>query len=201
MHILISKRFEFRKKQYMNAFTTLIKLGYNDFYIIEALQKQGPTFLDSYSKNVFYAKKNDPSLKNNGINEFKTLLEGCAYFNFDPDDLIIKLTGRYSLLSDYLLQTVQNNSEFDVLIKITGDYCADTAGFAMKYKYLKEMDTYIDYNSLEKNMYAIEYQVGQYIRKKIQDGNFNIFHINKLNIKAELTGSTTAPDMSGSVIH
>ena len=61
--------FEFRKQQYIEACFMLTKLGYKDFYIIEALKKQGPTFLDYCCPHVFYASANNPFLKNNGIND------------------------------------------------------------------------------------------------------------------------------------
>lgn len=195
---LTDAHFEFRKKQYIHAFETLKSYGYEDFYIIEACKKYGPSFLNDYSKNVFYAQTNDLTLKNNGINEAKTLLEGCKYFNFDPDDIIIKLTGRHSLLSDFILKTVESHPEIDAFIKVNENENVFTVGFAIRYKYLKEMYEQMDYASAERFMTPIEYKVGDYFRsKKTAVPLLKVFYLNKLDIYAELHGSSTHPTAVG----
>ena len=197
---LTNKFFEFRKQEYINSFNTLARLGYSDIYIIEALSKKGPTFLDDYSKNVFYASANNSNLRNNGINEAITLLEGCIYFDFGPEEMIIKLTGRHSLQSDGFLKIVENNPEFDAFVKINRDENVFTVGFAMKFKYLKEMFEQIDYNIFEKNMIPIEYGVGDYIKKKKKEGNFKVFYVDKLDIKSNSYASSAAPDVAEQTI-
>lgn len=166
--------FEFRKQQYIHSFKVLKEFGYQDFYVIEAIKKNGPTFLEEYANNVFYATVNNPLLRNNGINEAKTLLEGCAYFNFDPDDIIVKLTGRHALISDNLLKIVQHNLELDAVVRVNEDGNVFTLGFAMRYKYLKEMLENINYEPLDRFMIPLEYRVGDYIKKKKKEGEFKL---------------------------
>ncbi len=191
---LTNAHYNYRKHQYLEAFSILDKLGYQDFYIIEALKKNGPTFLDSYSRNVFYATVNNPNLRNNGINEAKTLLEGCEHFKFGPEDIIIKLTGRYHLMSDFLFKIVENNPDYDAFVKINQDGTACTFGFAMKYKYLKEMLENIDYDVIERQMISIEYRVADYIKIKNKEDNFKIYYLEKLDIKYNIYGSTNCPN-------
>lgn len=190
---LTNAHFEFRKQQYHEAFTILKNFGYSDFYIIEALKKQGPTFLEEYSSHVFYATVNNPHLKNNGINEAKTFLEGCSHFRFDPEDVVVKLTGRYQLISDFLIKTIETNPDVDAFVKVNEDENVFTLGYAMRYKYLREMLESIDYGSLERYMIPIEYRVGDYIKKKKRGGNFKVMYIETLHITGNLYGSSTAP--------
>ena len=192
--------FEFRKKQYVESFEFLNKLGYKDFFIVESLKRGGPTFLESYSKNVFYATVNDSSLKNHGINEAKTLLECCEHFNFQPDDIVIKLTGRHRVTSDYFLKIVENNQDFDAWVKVNSDGNVFTVGFAMKYKYLKEMFKSIDYAYINSTMTPIEYKVGDYIKSKKNNNLFKVYYLDKLDIVANILGSTTAPGCPEEVI-
>lgn len=198
---LADAHYELRKHQYLIAFGKLIELGYTNFYIIEALKKEGPSFLDTFSPHVFYATVNNPLLRNQGINEAKTLLEGCAYFNFEPDDIIIKLTGRHCLASNTFLKIVEQNPQADAIIRINSDGNVFTVGFAMKYKYLQEMYTNIDYEELDRNMTPIEYRVGDYIKRKKAEGNFKIMYVDILNIKISYDGSSTAPHASGTALY
>lgn len=194
---LTDQYFEFRQQQYIDSFNILARLGYPDFYVVEAVRKKGPTFLENYTKNVFYATVNNPRLRNNGINEAKTLLEGCRHFHFDPNDIIIKLTGRHSFITDYLIKLVENNQGFDAFVKVNEDENAWTVGFAMRYKYFKEMFENIDYDSVEKNMIPIEYKVGDYIKKqKKENTSFKVFYLDRLDIKANLYGSSTCPGVN-----
>ena len=164
--------FEFRKKQYVESFEFLNKLGYKDFFIVESLKRGGPTFLESYSKNVFYATVNDSSLKNHGINEAKTLLECCEHFNFQPDDIVIKLTGRHRVTSDYFLKIVENNQDFDAWVKVNSDG----------------------------NVFTVGYKVGDYIKSKKNNNLFKVYYLDKLDIVANILGSTTAPGCPEEVI-
>lgn len=193
--------YEFRKQQYIESFNQLFKCGYTNIYIVEALQKKGPTFLEEFSHNVFYASVNDLTISNQGINEAKTLLEGCRYFNFHPEDMIIKFTGRHQINSDYFLKIVEQNQEFDAFVKVNEDENVFTLGFAMKYKYLKEMYEAMDYEKLNTYMIPIEYGVGDYIKFKKKDKNFKVYYVDKLDMKANLYGSTTCAGVAEQILY
>lgn len=197
---LTKNHFDFRKQQYCQAFEMLRTLGCDNPYIIEACKNNAPSFLDLYSQYVFYATVNDPTLRNNGINEAKTLLEGCAYFNFYSEDMIIKLTGRHRVTSDYLLKIVKENPEIDAFVKINSDGNVYTIGFAMRYKYLREMLENIDYAELERGMIPIEYRVGDFIKRKKKDPNFKVLYLEKLDIQADPYGSSTAPGVAHDIV-
>lgn len=198
---LTHNHFEYRKQQYIEAFGKIATFGYPKFYVIEAVKKHGPTFLNDLTPHVFYATVNNPNLRNNGINEALTMLEGCKHFNFDPEDIIIKLTGRHSIISDHLFKSIENNCDADAFVKINEDGNVFTLGFGMRYKYLKEMFETIDYGPLERGMIPLEYRVGDYIKRKKREGNFKVIYLDKLDIRADVYGSSTAPGVSGIGYH
>lgn len=187
---LSDRHYDYRLQQYVNSFTALRNFGYSDFFIVESVAKNGPTFLEEYSKNVFYSTANDPKLKNYGINEAKTLLECCAHYNFEPDDMIIKLTGRHAFGSDRFFKIVENNPDMDAIVKINEYDGVLTLAFAMRYKFLKEMYEQIDYDRLEKYLYSIEYSVGEYVKRKKNEGTLKVRYIDNLGIKSNFYGST-----------
>lgn len=193
--------FEFRKQQYLETFSLFEQYGFGpqNLYVVEALKKQGPTFLDDYSAHVFYSTVNNPNLRNNGINEALTMLDALNHFDFDPDDMIIKLTGRHQLFSDYFIKMVQQNSEYDAIVKGV-DGVVVTAAFAMKNAALKQMLSVLDYASMEAGHIPLESLVCTYINNKAQQGALKVLFIDKLDFKAEIYGSSTAPGVAPQVI-
>lgn len=188
---LIDVHYEFRKQQYIESINKFARYGYMDVYIVEAIKKHGPTFLDDYSKNVFYATANDSNFRNNGINEARTVLEGSYYFNFDPEDMILKMTGRYLLLSDYFITMVENNLDYDALIKVNKQGDMATLCYAMKCKWLREMYEQMDYDTMEKKWINVETEAAHYINRKITQGEFKVLFVDKLDVEANLFGSST----------
>ncbi len=193
---LTESHYDFREKQYREAFTILKNYGVSEIFIVEALKKQGPTFFEEISSHVFYATVNNPSFQNNGINEAATFLEALYYFDFDDKDMIIKFTGRHQLTSDFLLRLVENNSEYDAFVKVNSDGNVFTLGFAMRCKDLKEMFGCMNFDAMGHIMRPIEYDVGDYIKLKIRQGNFKVYYVDKLYMKANIFGSSTAPNVA-----
>ncbi len=185
--------FDFRKNQYITTFNQLKSLGYEDFYVVEALSKLGPTFLNEHCKNVFYSTANNPRFKNNGINEARTLHEASHHFKFAPDDMIIKLTGRYQLINDSFFKLVKDNPDTDVFVRVNEYGDVFTLCYAMRCKYFQEMYAQMDYEKMERQWINVEREVGNYIKRKKQQGNFKVIYVEKLGVIANLLGSSTAP--------
>lgn len=192
--------FDFRKQQYIESFSTLKSFNYKNVYVVEALKKAGPTFLDDYSDNVFYSTANDPRFRNQGTNEARTCLQATYYFAFDPEDMIIKLTGRHCFTSDIFLRLVENNDEYDAFVKLDAQTDVSTVCFAMKCKYFREMYETIDFNNMERRWINLETEVGNYIKRKIKAGNFKVKYVEKLGVRANNYGSSTAPGALWNII-
>lgn len=190
--------YEFREQQYIRCLEILNSWGYRDqVYIVEAIKKEGPTFLDQYCDHVFYSQANDATLKNNGINEAINTREALKYFNFDDDDMIIKLTGRYEFIDDSFIQLAINNQDnYDVIGRFEKGGIF-TLCYAMRCKYLYELLKNIDYKAMKrsKDIIPIEIVFNQYIQKN--SNKWRILSIEQLHVKAILTGSTTMTGYDG----
>ena len=55
----------------------------------------------------------------------------------------------------------------------------------MRAKYLAEMLKDIDYDAMEKNDISFDRIVGDYIFRKVQSGNFNVFYLNTLDLRQD----------------
>lgn len=199
---LINDDYSHRKSEYIDSILMLNKFGYEP-YVIEAILTTGPSFLDDYCKNVFYSKNHDFSvtdIRNKGINEARTLIDGLNYFDFHSDDMIIKLTGRYLLKSDKFIKLVEDNPDVDVFIKYiymksqksptnTNGAWPITCCFAMRCCYMKDMLESLDYQKMEQDFSYLEHEVYKYLQRKLQDeSGIKIKLVPKLNLSARVIG-------------
>lgn len=183
---LIPMKYERRKNQYIRSFNRLIEFGYHP-YIVEPCE-QGPTFLEDYSKHLFYSRSNDLSLKNKGINESVSILKAFNAWDFDEHDIIIKLTGRYFFLSDAFIRLLEDNEELMGAAKFEPFYNIDaalTGCFALRFDLFKEMLASFDYEKMEKESICIEHEVGPYMNTLAARG-FNIARVEVLRVEANM---------------
>ena len=182
---LIDKKYEMRKKEYIHSLTILKGFGYEP-YIVEACKTA--SFFDDYDKNVCYSNVNDLRLRNQGVNEARSLIEGFNQFDFNDDDMIIKLTGRYYFENDSFIRLVENYLDVDAFIKTDRYGQVHTGCFALRYKYFKEMLTQLDFEKMEKHMINLEAETAHYI-KELQNKNLiNVMNIDKLNLTCNVFG-------------
>lgn len=190
---LIDDKFDMRKTEYIKCFKALANYGYTNPYIIEAIKGQGPTFLDNYSTNVFYSQAHDFTIKdirNKGINEARTMLDGFNHFKFHPNDMLLKLTGRYHLKSDKFIQLIRKNPHVDIFVKLIHNKTWPITGcFAMRYRYFKDMLETLDYKHMEANFIYLEAKVMDYINKLLETPSVKIMFVKKLDLSANIMGS------------
>ncbi len=185
---IIPTLYEQRKKQYTRAINRIVEFGYHP-YIVESCVR-GPTFLDGLSKNTLYSKTNNASLKNKGVNEFKSLLYAFNEWPFDDDDIIVKLTGRYFFQMDTLIRFLEDADDVDCAAKfltvpITGVDAVLTGCFAMRFGLFKEMLEFFDYDELESGMVCVEHVVGPYLNNLSKKG-YNVMRRQKLDVEANM---------------
>jgi hypothetical protein len=189
---LLDDKFEMRKNEYVQCLTILANYGYKNVYVVEALKGSGPTFLDDYSTNVFYSKAHDFSIKdmrNKGINEARTLLDGFNHFNFHPDDMVLKITGRYHLKSDKILRLINENPDVDAFVRLIHDGTWPITGcFALRYRYFKDLLEHLDYKHMEENHIYIEHKVMDYLNAMKKEGTGKIMIIDELDLSANVLG-------------
>jgi len=194
------KHYELRKLQYIESFQCLKNYGYHNVYVVEALQEQGPTYLDDYTPNVFYSQKNDPDIYP-GFNENRTLLDALYHFNFDPDDMIIKITGRDYLTSNEFIEHVKQHPKYNAVFKSRDRSWLRTELFAMRCKHLITMCEWVDKYIITSKLRArdinptIEIHYSQYLRPRKKHSHrktpFQINYVKKLGIRRQLLGSTS----------
>lgn len=190
---LLKNNYEERKKEYITCLDILSKYGFKNPYIVEAIQGTGPSFFDKYSTNVFYSKVHDFNVKdiaNKGINEARTMLDAINHFNFNPNDMIMKITGRYYFVSDKFIKLVKQNPDVDIFVKvISNGTWAITGCFAIRAHYLKDMIENLDYVHMEKNNSYIEAEFASYLNKIIKTKNPKIKYVDMIDLAGLMIGN------------
>lgn len=174
-----------RKQEYINCLKKLSELGYQPLVVESCVQ--GPTFLDDYA-TVFYSQTNNPLLRNKGVNEAESMFASFSHFNFQDDDMIVKLTGRYSFYSDLFLNNIKNYPDTDIFVKEFSDGQMFTGCFAIRFKHLKELLTHIDYNLMEQNMVNIERIFADYVNRCISNG-IKVQKLSALDLRVNFFGT------------
>lgn len=189
---LIDFNFDQRKKEYIKTLEILSSYGYTDPYIVEAIKSGPPTFLDNYSCNIAYSNINDSRLHNKGVNEARSLLEAFKILNFNDNDIVVKITGRYYFTSNEFLMLVENNPTVDAFVKTDSSAQVFTGCFALRYKYFKEFLEQLDLAKMEQEMINIEQEIAHYLKKILQIKNVKIMSIDNLNVVANVWGDGSA---------
>lgn len=167
---LIPAQYEERKAEYIRSLQAIRSFGYEP-WIIEATNIDH-SFFDDLGANVLYPKQNNPSLKNLTTNELRSLLPCLSKLPFKDDDLIIKITGRYLLFDDYLLQTLIDNPGFDLYAEnwlyptnVYGKAFLSTGCFAMKWSLFKKMLYAVNLHAVELTFTPFERILGKFAER------------------------------------
>ena len=163
---LLDRQYEMRKQEYIKGIEKIKQFGFTP-YIVESC-KNGPTFLDSLSAKVWYAKTNDANLKNKGVNEARAMLDFFDHTNFSDDDMIVKITGRYLFLDENFLNYLAGHPTCDAVVKFgfapdRYDKAIYTACFAMKYKHCIKFLRQLNLQKMETQMIDIEHELAEYV--------------------------------------
>jgi hypothetical protein len=143
---------EERKQRYLYAISeTLKKLPYEIKPLIVENNGKRETYLDHFYHHhrqhvkVFYTDNNKLNYKSKGVNEFLDIHEVIDRYGIEDDDIIIKITGRYRMLSSkFFKNIIENENEYDAFVKFFGtcslkfndDECI-LGLFAMRANFLK----------------------------------------------------------------
>lgn len=181
-----------REQLYINSITNTLKLLPSSIKPI-IVENNGfrKTLLDQFNIEVFYTNNNSLNL-DKGEKELKDIKDTISNFNIQDNDIIIKLTGRYNVLSSYFFNYVIDKNNYDVYIKFynicTQQYCLYDCAigmFAIKSKYLK-LFNYIKIQKPKVLKFlkppktpSWEVQFATYIKKI----NVNICELTKLDLR------------------
>ena len=140
--------YEHRKATYIDCITkSLSQLPVQIKPIIVENNGTRETYLDTFSSNtcdVKYTNNNSVQCTHKGVNELLDIKNIIETYNIQDDDMIIKLTGRYSVLNNEFFNTVINNQDKDAFVKFFNvctlrfmDYDCVLGLFAIRCKFLK----------------------------------------------------------------
>jgi hypothetical protein len=153
-----------RQQQYIACLQNLSSYGLY-LYVVESVLSHGPTFLEEYAHDVFYAGTNNPRLRNKGVNEAMAMQAALRHYAFDDNDMIIKYTARYILHSDAFLQAVENHPDADAVVCRDSHGQVRTVCFAMRNHHMKQMLSELNFNHMERASINFEWEVAQYIAR------------------------------------
>jgi hypothetical protein len=171
---------EHRQNRYIESIENLLHLLKNDNYIKPIIVENNgkrQTFLDYIGCDVFYTNNNSFNFSHKGVNELLDLKDVINHYNINDDDIIIKLTGRYKLLSLSFIDKIKENYLiYDAFVKcfnvctLKYDKNDCVLGlFAIKCKYLKDFE----YNCIK----SPECELIEYINNNLHNKLYNMFKL------------------------
>ncbi len=185
---LIPFKFEERKQEYIKSLRTIDAYGYKPrTYIVESGGDTPLSFFEDYCDQVFYANTNNLRLVNKGVNESKAILKALDFYEFDDEDIIVKLTGRYWFNNDDFLKFLEAHPEADAIARRLDDTSRgiSTGCFAMRSKFFKRMYRELDLAKMEEKLIDIEWEAEQFLKKMIAE-NANVVYLDRVNITANV---------------
>jgi hypothetical protein len=110
--------YEHRKNTYINAITKTLSILPSEIKpIIVENNGTRETYLDSLPCDIHYTSNNSESCTHKGVNELLDIKSVIEHYKIQDDDMIIKLTGRYTVLDDSFFKRILENSEKDAFVK------------------------------------------------------------------------------------
>lgn len=157
---LISEQYQLRKQEYKESLSSLKRLGMNPWIIESTPIKR--SFFDKLSSQVLYPQTNDPTIQNIGVNEVMAIKKCIPFLPFNDEDIVIKLTGRYLLYDNFLLNTILQHPECDAFAKWIGNEVF-TGCIALRWKHFKQALDSIDLKEMEEKLINLETLIANYI--------------------------------------
>lgn len=162
-----------RKDRYLYAISETLKLLPQEItpIIVENNGKR-ETYLDNFYHDVkpikvLYTENNKHNYKSKGSNELLDIKEVIQQYEIKDSDMIIKLTGRYRVLSStFFKDIIENEKKYDAFVKFFGvdsltfdTYNCILGYYAIRTNYIK----LFNHRSIDNNKYA-EIAFARYIR-------------------------------------
>ncbi len=147
------------------------------------------TYLNIFPENyknvsILYTNYNKHNYYHKGYAEMYDIKAVIQEYNIQDDDLIIKMTGRYHLVTDYFIDTIFNKADdydaffkfYNVSLKRYMNNDCILGAFALRAKYLKDFEYKDIYLSPEAEM-------AKYLIEKAIDGELKLCKMEDLLVK------------------
>lgn len=183
---IIPKFEEIRQEEYLKSYNQLLSFGIKkeDIYVIETVKTES-CFWEDVTDNLFYTNTHLSYLRNKGVLEANAILKFFRFYTFEPQQPLIKLTGRYLLQSPNFIEATKNTHIV---------YTTDSHGQAffgcigMRYNLMKTFFEALDLNLMEQRMINIELMARMFIDQVhgLPD-NINLaLHLPKIDVMANV---------------
>jgi len=155
-----------RRERYLYSISETLKILPPEMKpIIVENNAMDHSYLDTLQVDVLYTSNNNRTYKSKGVNEMLDIKQVITTYGIKDDDIIIKLTGRYRVLSSRFFEEVMKN-DHDAFIKFYGTcsltfdkYDCILGCYAIRCKFIKL------YNHLSIDNYqSAEIAFARYIR-------------------------------------
>jgi len=147
-------RYEERQSTYIDSITNVLQLLNNNTLIKPIIVENNglrETYLDNFKQytncDIVYTYHNNFNYPHKGVNELQDIKYIIDLYNIKDDDIVIKLTGRYKVLSVDFFNTILNNTDYEAFIKFFNvctqkyeTYNSALGFFAIKCKYIKDFN-------------------------------------------------------------
>jgi hypothetical protein len=182
---------ELRKERYISSILKNIEIlkKYPEIKIIIVENNgNGDTYLnvfqEKFNVSILYTNYNKHNFYHKGYAEMFDIKAVIKQFNIQEDDLIIKMTGRYHLVTDYFIKTIIENKEnydayfkfYNVCLKCYMHNDCILGAFALRTKYLKDFEYKDIYLSPEAEM-------AKYVKEKSINNELKLCEMEDLLVK------------------
>jgi len=164
---LIPSFYEQRRLEYIESFDTISNFFTSeDIKILECYSQKTKSFLDDFiCEDIFFSETNR-EIRNLGVKEALAIKAFIDQTDLDDNEIIVKLTGRYKLTSNYIIEEIYKNPEIDAFVRSGTGPQYFTGFFAMRFLHFKTFFRSLDLEHMEKNMINIEAELFRFLEKE-----------------------------------
>lgn len=184
---LIDYKYDLRKSDYIKSYNKLIDLGIDksDIIIVESV-KETSDYLNEFGSQVFISNTHNSNIRNKGVSEVMCLKKYLESPNISDEELICKLTGRYSFIDNYYFELIKNNSEFNFYGKLIDNNIQIFAGcFSMRKGLFVKFLNEIDLDKMERETINLELEILNFLNRY----SIKSFYVDKINMIAPIFGT------------
>jgi hypothetical protein len=163
---------EKRKNEYIESITKSLRVVPKDVRVIIVENScEDSSYLDQFGI-VFYTKNGSMEVPSKAVIEFKDIQDTIKHFSIPGNDVIVKLTGRYTLESGAIFNIIRSSGLFysawvkfyNVMTKTFDDYDCILGCYAIRVRDLMKLDP----NTIGASTYSMETDFAVFLRKSVR---------------------------------
>ena len=184
---LTEEFFEKRKIEYLTSYQKITELKLNNNTCILECLNDGinKTFLDDLDCEIYYTGQNF-KFKNKGVNEILNINWFLQKKEILEDEFILKITGRYLLINDSFINTIDKFSNtYDVILRRDNHGQVFFGCLGMKKKVLVDFINSHNWLDIESRFISIELVFSNFLKTR----QYKILEVGKINIYCNINNN------------